>query len=98
MRPLAEGVCYVMDTYPDKEVLLTEFGWPAGPKGYSETNQFIGQKCGVASNANQNLVIRDTLAKLDEKGWSGVVFEAFREQWKERVRDRSVLSGVSAAV
>jgi len=75
----------VMDTYPDKGVILTEFGWPAGPKGHSETNQFTGQKCGVASNANQNLVIRGTLAKLDEKGWSGVVFEASRERWKKSI-------------
>ena len=64
---------------------MTEFGWPAGPEGYSETNQFTEQKCGVASETNQNLVIRDTIAKLDERGWSGVVYEAFREEWKKSV-------------
>lgn len=72
----------VMAVYSNKQVILTEFGWPAGPRGYSETNQFTGQTCGVASNFNQNLVIRDTIAKLDTHGWSGVVFEAFREAWK----------------
>ncbi len=72
----------VMAAYPDKEVILTEFGWPAGPRGYRETNRFTGQRCGVANSANQDLVIKKTLAKLNEKGWPGVVFEAFREPWK----------------
>jgi exo-beta-1,3-glucanase (GH17 family) len=63
----------VMGTYPDREVVLTEFGWPAGPREYSERNVFTGQQCGEASNANQNIVIRDTFAKLDEREWPGVV-------------------------
>ncbi|MCJ7510824.1 MAG: exo-beta-1,3-glucanase [Dehalococcoidia bacterium] len=71
--------------YPDKDVVLTEFGWPAGPYGYSETNQHTGQQCGVASEDNQHLVVEETLAKLDEMGRGGVLFEAFREgDWKIR--------------
>lgn len=70
--------------YPEKKVVLTEFGWPAKPRGYTEENRYTGQRCGVASERNQNLVIRETFAKLDEGNWSGVMFEAFRERWKER--------------
>jgi len=73
----------VLDLYWDKEVILTEFGWPAGPNGYSETNTHTGEQCGVASKANQNQVIQETLNLLDEKGWSGNVFAAFREKWKK---------------
>jgi exo-beta-1,3-glucanase (GH17 family) len=73
----------VKNRYPNKEVILTEFGWPAGPSGYRETNLYTGQECGVANNTNQNIVMNNTLAKLREKGWSGVAFEAFREPWKK---------------
>lgn len=72
----------VMNTYPNKEVILTEFGWPGGPHGYRETNLHTGQQCGVAKERNQNRVIKQTLAKLDQKGWSATVFSAFREPWK----------------
>ncbi|MDT4329310.1 exo-beta-1,3-glucanase [Methylomonas sp. MED-D] len=69
-------------TYPDKPVVVTEFGWPSGPENGTEVNAHTGQHCGVASPANQALVVTSTLAKLAEKGWSGVVFEAFAENWK----------------
>jgi exo-beta-1,3-glucanase (GH17 family) len=72
----------VRHTYPSKEVVLTEFGWPNGPEGGTETNTNTGQKCGVASPKNQVKVIKSTLQKLAEKGWSGNVFEAFSENWK----------------
>lgn len=68
--------------YSNTQVILTEFGWPAGPLGYSETNQFTGQRCGIASEDNQRLVITDTLSRLDQLGLPGVLFEAFRETWK----------------
>jgi exo-beta-1,3-glucanase (GH17 family) len=70
--------------YPDKEVIMTEFGWPAGPDGYTEQNENRGQSCGVASEANQRLVIESTLRKLDALGLPGVVFEGFKEPWKAR--------------
>ena len=69
-------------TYPGKEVIITEFGWPSGPEGGTETNAHTGQKCGVASPKNQAKVIKSTLQKLAEKNWSGIVFEAFSEDWK----------------
>jgi exo-beta-1,3-glucanase (GH17 family) len=72
----------VMDRYPATPVVLTEFGWPSGPDGYAETNQYTGERCGVASRGNQALVVKSTLAKLRERQWSGVVFEAFKEPWK----------------
>ncbi len=74
----------VKNFYPGRDVVLTEFGWPAGPSGYKETNLYTGQKCGVASEANQSLVISKTLIKLKEKGWAGIVFESFRENWKSK--------------
>lgn len=68
--------------YPDKEVILTEFGWPASPPGRRETNSHTGQACGVAGKAQQMEVINETLAALVQRGWSGVLFEAFDEEWK----------------
>ena len=72
----------VSQTYPGKALTLTEFGWPSGPEGGTETNAKTGQKCGVANQKNQVLVIKSTLKKLAEKNWSGNVFEAFSENWK----------------
>ncbi|MCS7259967.1 MAG: exo-beta-1,3-glucanase [Anaerolineae bacterium] len=72
----------LMNRYPEKEVLLTEFGWPACPERYSETNQHTGQQCGVAGETKQRLVIEDTLIQLEQANLPGIVFEAFREPWK----------------
>lgn len=73
----------LINRYPGKEVLLTEFGWPACPEGYRETNQYTGQQCGVAGETKQRLVIEETLTRLEKAGLPGVVFEAFRESWKQ---------------
>lgn len=72
----------IRQAYPGKDVVLTEFGWPSGPEGGTETNTRTGQKCGVAGSKNQVKVIQSTLKKLAEKNWSGNVFEAFSEKWK----------------
>jgi exo-beta-1,3-glucanase (GH17 family) len=72
----------IQGTYPSKEIVLTEFGWPAGPDGYSEANLYTGQRCGIASESNQDYVISQTLTKLNNAGIQGVVFESFREPWK----------------
>jgi exo-beta-1,3-glucanase (GH17 family) len=72
----------VMRQYPSTDVILTEFGWPAGPDGYTETNRFTGQRCGVASSSNQRLVINETVTLLRRLNLSHVVFSAFREPWK----------------
>lgn len=69
--------------YPGKEVFITEFGWPAGPDGYTEKNLYTGQECGIASEANQLLVIKGTVDKLGKLRIQGIIFEAFREgDWK----------------
>jgi exo-beta-1,3-glucanase (GH17 family) len=68
----------VARTYPDKEVVVTEFGWPSGPDGHREP----GLGCGVASPANQRLVVDATLARWEQQCLAGVVFSAFPEQWK----------------
>jgi len=72
----------VRRAYPGKTVILTEFGWPYAPEGASEPNVHTGEKCGIANRRNQALVIRSTLKKLAEKQWSGIIFEAFSENWK----------------
>lgn len=75
----------VTATYSGKETVLTEFGWPAGPDGYTETNRYTGQACGAASEDNQRRVLAETMAELDRLALPGVVFEAFRQgDWKAR--------------
>ncbi|MDD5461034.1 MAG: exo-beta-1,3-glucanase [Methylococcales bacterium] len=68
--------------YPGKEVIVTEFGWPNGPEGGTEVNPKTGEHCGIATQKNQTLVVQSTFKKLAKKLWSGVVFEAFSENWK----------------
>jgi exo-beta-1,3-glucanase (GH17 family) len=72
----------VRSVYSSKTIWLTEFGWPAGPEGYSETNAFTQQACGMAGEANQRLVIEQSLQQLEQAGIQSVIFEAFREPWK----------------
>ena len=72
----------VRRTYPGKEVMLTEFGWPYGPEGGTEANIHSGEKCGVANRKNQLTVIKSTFRKLAHLGWPGTLFEAFSEHWK----------------
>jgi exo-beta-1,3-glucanase (GH17 family) len=72
----------VHQIHPDKEVMITEFGWPNGPEGGTEINVKTKQHCGIASKKNQTLVVQSTFKKLAKKKWSGVVFEAFSENWK----------------
>jgi exo-beta-1,3-glucanase (GH17 family) len=72
----------VQKANPNKTVIVTEFGWPNGPDNAHSQNPQTGQQCGVASVANQALVVQDTFKKLAQKNISGVVFEAFAETWK----------------
>jgi exo-beta-1,3-glucanase (GH17 family) len=67
---------------PGKEVIMTEFGWPNGPDGSTAQNKGSKEHCGIASKRNQALVVQTTFKKLAEKKWSGIVFEAFSENWK----------------
>jgi exo-beta-1,3-glucanase (GH17 family) len=77
-----ERIEQIRRVYPEKEVILTEFGWPNGPKNGTEINKHTGQHCGIANKQNQDLVINSTFKKLADRKWSGVVFEAFSENWK----------------
>lgn len=73
--------------YSSTDVVITEFGWPAGPDGLKQRNDFTGEFCegAEASEVNQRRVLVETLAKLDARGLRGVLFEAFREgSWKIR--------------
>ena len=72
----------VRNTYPGMDVVLTEFGWPSGPEGATETNNQSGEQCGVAGKKNQIKVIKSTLKQLSKRNWSGNLFEAFSENWK----------------
>jgi exo-beta-1,3-glucanase (GH17 family) len=73
--------------YSLTDVVITEFGWPAGPDGLKQRNDFTGEICqgAEAGEVNQRRVVSETLAKLDALGLRGVLFEAFREgSWKIR--------------
>jgi len=73
----------VRSTYAGRETISTEFGWPAGPEGYRETNERTGAPgCGVASMANQRQVVTDTVHLLRQLNLPYVVFSAYREPWK----------------
>jgi exo-beta-1,3-glucanase (GH17 family) len=77
----------IRSRYSSKTVIITEFGWPAGPDGFKETNLHTGQPCqgGEAGEVNQRRVIIETLGKLDALGLRGIVFESFRQgSWKNR--------------
>lgn len=67
---------------PDKDIMITEFGWPNGPDKDTSINDKTGQRCGMASPENQALVVQSTFKKLAQAQRSGVVFEAFSEDWK----------------
>ncbi len=76
--------------YPNKLVVISEMGWPAGPTegwepyGYSELNDFSNQRCtGYANETNQNRVIFETLSMMKQYKVPGVTFSAFRETWKD---------------
>jgi exo-beta-1,3-glucanase (GH17 family) len=69
-------------TYPQKPIILTEFGWPSGPKDSVAVNKHTQQQCGIASKQNQLLVVKETFKRLAKKHWSGIAFEAFSENWK----------------
>ena len=74
----------VKKTHPDKEVILTEFGWPNAPHNTVQSNSKTGVSCASASasDENQHDVIEKTFKKLKQKAISGVAFEAFSENWK----------------
>ena len=74
----------VSSRYPGQHVVLTEFGWPAGPAGHTEANQYTQQRCGVASERNQRDVFEATVARLGALGLWGTAFEAIREPWKAK--------------
>lgn len=68
--------------YASQEVILSEFGWPAGPDGYTDANRYTQQRCGVASETGQREVVNATVAELRRLNLPHVVFSAFREPWK----------------
>ncbi len=72
----------VQNANPDKDIIITEFGWPNGPDNGTEINGKTGQHCGIAGPKNQATIVESTFKKLAQKKRSGVVFEAFSEDWK----------------
>lgn len=69
-------------TNPTKEVIVTEFGWVHSPEEATQVSLKTGEKCGIASRKNHQLVIENTFKELGEKNVSVVAFEAFSENWK----------------
>ena len=72
----------VKNTHPNKEVIITEFGWVYAPEGKAQINIKTKKECGIASRKNQQQVIQNTFKKLAKKKISAVAFEAFSENWK----------------
>jgi exo-beta-1,3-glucanase (GH17 family) len=80
----------VTNANPTKEVIVTEFGWPSGPKDQSQVRLKTNKSCGVANRKKQQHVIETTFKKFAEKQVAGIAFEAFSEIWKPAVNDNNV--------
>ncbi|HSR35736.1 MAG TPA: glycosyltransferase, partial [Desulfurivibrionaceae bacterium] len=93
MLPYWEGVHvnravdYVVDhvnllkaTFPDKEILIAEVGWPSNGR----TRHFA-----QASEANEAIFLRRFLARAEKEKYSYYLMEAFDQPWK-RVTEGSV--------
>ena len=72
----------VKNSHPSKEVIVTEFGWPSATRELTQKSTQANNICGQASAKNQHEVVAQTFKKLQKKAVSGVVFEAFSENWK----------------
>ncbi len=72
---------------PTKEVIVTEFGWPSGPKDRGQIRLKTNKSCGIANRKKQQHVIKETFKKFAENQVSGIAFEAFAERWKPTVTD-----------
>lgn len=73
----------VQKANPEKEVIVTEFGWVSSPEGKAQINLKTKKECGgTASRENQQLVLQSTFKKMAENKISAVAFEAFSENWK----------------
>lgn len=74
----------VTNTYPDKAVILSEFGWPGGPPAVDE---LASVKCGpvggsASSEESKFLVARTTLCACQARGLSCILFSSHKEPWK----------------
>ncbi len=87
MLPYWEGVHvnravdYVVDhvnllkaTFPDKEILIAEVGWPSNGR----TRHFA-----QASQANEAIFLRRFLARAEKEKYSYYLMEAFDQPWKK---------------
>ncbi|UOA07092.1 exo-beta-1,3-glucanase [Methylobacter sp. S3L5C] len=77
----------VTNANPTKEVIVTEFGWPSGPKDQPQIGLKTNKSCGIANREKQQHVIETTFKKFAEKQVTGIAFEAFSEIWKPTVTD-----------
>ncbi len=66
--------------FPDKEIVLTEVGWPSNARTY---------KGSVASPANQATFLRHFLQRAEQKKYTYYIMEAFDQPWK-RISEGSV--------
>lgn len=79
----------ISDLYPDKPVLMTEFGWPGQPGEVFTAPDAFGAGCNVISVPNKNLVASNTLGGCRDGGLGCILFQAFTapyeaprvEQW-----------------
>ena len=73
--------------YQDKEVIVTEWGWPAGPDGFffSDCNNVPSPNpynYGVASETNQNMVVHQTMSLFRANNIGSVLFSSHRNPCK----------------
>jgi len=71
--------------YPTKPIVMTEFGWPAASSGTSilnPANVITGQQCGIANDANQKVMIQNTIELFRLNKLPCNTFQSFREDWK----------------
>jgi len=75
----------IQSLYPGKPIVMTEFGWPAATGGNSITNPanyVTGQQCGIANDANQKMMLQNTIDLFRMNKLPCNTFQSFREDWK----------------
>lgn len=77
----------VASTYPDKLVILSEFGWPGGDGGVETLDELSERKCRDVGGSrvgavHQDTVARTTLCRCAQEGLSCILFSSHKEPWK----------------
>lgn len=68
--------------YPDKMIMVTEFGWPGGGTFQYPNLDPPPVGCADTTDENQQIVVRETLKVFRDNKVPCVLFQAFRSKWK----------------